>query len=81
MGNSSKSLFRSVIFIQIPNFEVSFHSVQYDESIHAPDLRIKFFITNMWQVYTRPTSASDFLYCKFSRFRTFHTYKTCFKRK
>jgi hypothetical protein len=43
MENSAQSLFCSVLLIQIPNFEGSFHSVQYDESIHAPDLRISFF--------------------------------------
>jgi hypothetical protein len=42
------------------NGKCSFTSLQYVESSHAPYQRIRFFITNMWQVYTRPTSASDF---------------------
>jgi hypothetical protein len=41
---TSKSVQFEVLLIQIPNFEGSFHSVQYDESIHAPDLRIRFFL-------------------------------------
>jgi hypothetical protein len=41
----SKSVQFEILLIQIPNFEFegSFHSVQYDESIHAPDLHIRFF--------------------------------------
>jgi hypothetical protein len=43
----SKSVQFEVLLIQISNFEVSFHSVQYDERIHAPDLHIRFFF-NKW---------------------------------
>jgi hypothetical protein len=39
----SKSV-QFILLIQIPNFGGSFHSVQYDESIHAPDFRIRFII-------------------------------------
>jgi hypothetical protein len=43
----SKSVQFEVLLIQIPSFEGSFHSVQYDESIHTPDLRIRFFFNTI----------------------------------